>query len=208
MTLRAESYLRSERGVGLPLEDADTHPMPPYPLDRGTSRGMELIARSPQWERADATVSYAWSRAAWTTPQGNVPRPFDQLHAATLSLNVRPAGRWNLNATAKVHSGTPYTPSLWSRADSGGVWTREFGSFMGARYPTYFRLDLRLSHALPFGVPGGTGYIELVNATAHQNVHMYTYELIRDPNGSGQSPRREAVELFPRMPAAGFEVSF
>ena len=47
--------------------------------------------------------------------------------------------------------------------------------------------------------------MELINATGRVNVHQYTY--VFDP-GAGAAPRLQAVELFPRMPAAGFEFSF
>ncbi|HET7496730.1 MAG TPA: TonB-dependent receptor plug domain-containing protein [Candidatus Eisenbacteria bacterium] len=202
---RVEGYLRKERGAGLPAQDVTAQPSPPFALDRGTARGVELSLRTPSWARADASLGYTLSRALWTAPEGIVPRSFDQRHAAALSLNVRPAAGWNLNVLARYHTGSPYTASVWARDDSTGTWTRGFGTFMGARYPAYFRLDFRLSHPLSFGPTGGQAYVELINATGRVNVHQYTY--VFDP-GADAAPRLQAVELFPRMPAAGFEFSF
>lgn len=203
--LRVEGYLRRERGAGLPAQDVTAQPEPPFPLDRGSASGLEFSLRTPAWARADASLGYTMSRAVWTSPAGVVPRSFDQRNAAALSLNVRPAAGWNLNLLARYHTGSPYTASVWSRSDSSGAWTRSYAAFMGARYPAYFRLDFRLSHPLSVGPSGGQAYVELINATGRVNVHQYTYLL---DGGPDRAPRREAVELFPRMPAAGFEFSF
>jgi hypothetical protein len=203
-TLRSEGYWRQETGVGLPIQDAATHPDPGFPLDRGTSRGIEVSVQTPRWRRVDGAIGYAWTRAVWNTPVGDIPRSLDQRHAATLAMNAHPVGRWNLNATARYHSGTPYTASEWVRSADGSSWTQGYQGFMSALYPSYFRLDLRLSHPLPFG----QAYLEVINATARRNVHMYTYVFRANPGTSGTVPVREAVDLFPRLPSAGFEVSF
>jgi hypothetical protein len=205
VAFRVEGYLRGERGAGLPAQDVTAQPDPPFPLDRGSSRGLEGSLRTPQWARIDASLGYALSRAVWTGAKRVVPRSFDQPHAASLSINVRPAAGWNLNVLARGHTGSPYTPSSWTRADSSGTWTRRYGAFMSARYPAYVRIDFRLSHPIGIGSPGGQAYVELINATGRENVHQYTY-VFRE--GAAAAPRREAVELFPRMPAAGFEFSF
>lgn len=204
ISLRVEGYLRRERGAGMPIEDVTAQPDPPFPLDRGSSSGIESSVRARVGARVDVSLGYTLSRAVWTSPQGVVPRSFDQPNAAALSVDVRPAPGWNLNALARYHTGSPYTPSVWTHDDSSGVWTRGFAAFMGARYPDYFRLDFRLSHPLSIGSTGGRAYVELINATGRTNVHQYTY-VVDTP---GAAPRRAAVELFPRMPAAGFEVSF
>ena len=204
VTLRSEGYWRDETGVGLPIQDAATHPDPGFPLDRGTSRGVEVSVQTPRWRLIDGAIGYAWSRAVWNTIAGDIPRSLDQRHAVTLAMNAHPVGRWNLNATARYHSGTPYTASQWVRSADGSTWTQQYQAFMRARYPYYFRMDLRLSHPLAFGQV----YLEVINATARRNVHMYTYALRPAPDGSGTVPVRELVDLFPRLPSAGFEVSF
>lgn len=207
LTLRTEGYLRRERGAGLPIEDVTAQPPPPFALDRGTSSGIEVALRTPQHRRGDVALAYTLSRAVWTSPSGVVRRSFDQPHAASLSCNVRPGGGWNLNVLARYHTGSPYTPSSWTRDDSTALWSRGFGAFMSARYPDYVRVDLRISHPISFGGGGGQAYVELINATGRENVHQYTY--VFDPSaGPSASPRRQSVELFPRMPAAGFEISF
>lgn len=205
VAFRVEGYLRREQGAGLPAQDVTAQAAPPFPLDRGSSRGLEASLRTPQWARFDASLAYTLSRAVWTAVQGAVPRSFDQPHAASLSVNVRPAAGWNLNVLARGHTGSPYTPSFWTRADSTGTWTRGFGAFMSARYPAYVRIDFRLSHPIGIGSSGGQAYVELINATGRENVHQYTYVFRQ---GAAAAPRREAVELFPRMPAAGLEFSF
>jgi hypothetical protein len=208
LTVRTEGYLRSERGAGIPIQDVGTHPALATPLDRGSSRGVEVQLETPRWKRGDFRIGFALSRAVWSTPQGDVPRSFDQPLAANAALNLRPSGLWNLNASARWHTGTPYTPTEWVSVDGHRDWTRQIGAFMSRRYPYYFRLDLRLSHPLPIGRPGGNLYFEVINATGWENVHMYTHAFAPHPDGDGTVPLRRVVELFPRVPSVGFEVSF
>ena len=205
--VRIEGYLRRDRGVGIPIQDLAPRPTLGSPLDRGRSRGLELYLQSPPWKRFDGWAGYALSRAVWETREGTVPRAFDQRHSVTASLNVRPLGRWNFNATGRFHTGGAYTPFTWTSPDGRYYWSREFGSFMGGRYPDYFRLDLRATHPLGIGRPGGRFYVELINATGRDNVYFYTYGFNSYPTG-GSYPSRYTIELFPRLPSAGIELTF
>src|SRR5258705_2178419 len=56
--IRSEGYWRDETGVGLPIQDAATHPDPGFPLDRGTSRGIEASVQTPQWRLVDGAIGY------------------------------------------------------------------------------------------------------------------------------------------------------
>jgi hypothetical protein len=199
---RIDAYHRDDRGVSFPVQDLAGKPS--ASLDEGTAWGLEVLVRSPSWRRFDVWASYARSRAVWSTPDGDVPRSFDQPHAATLSMNHRWLGALNLNATARYHSGNAYTEAR----PVGGpyTWTPAFGPFMGARYPDYFRLDFRASYPLHLG-RGGVMYVDLVNATDRENVYYYWWAFDELPNGE-ISPRRGFMELFPRFPYLGFEVTF
>jgi hypothetical protein len=205
--VRLEGYLRRDRGVGIPIQDQAPRPTLDSPLDRGRSRGVELFLQSPSWKRCDGWIGYALSRAVWETDEGIVPRGFDQRHSITASMNVRPIGRWNFNATGRFHTGGAHTPFAWTSPDGQFSWSREFGRFMGARYPDYFRLDLRTTHPLGIGRPGGRFYLELINASGRENVYFYTYDFTSYPMG-GSFPTRYTVELFPRLPSVGVELSF
>lgn len=205
--IRIDGYVRRDRGVSLPLQDVSTQPEISSLLDRGRAEGVEVYVKLPASRRADASIGYALSEATWNTPQGSVPRSFDQRHALTISANARPAGSWNLNATARYHTGNAYTHISWTSPDGLFDWSKSYGSFMGARYPDYFRLDLRLSHPLRWGLPGSYFYVELINATGHENVLVYTYRFDPLPSG-GSAPRRLTIDLLPRIPSLGFEVRF
>ncbi len=205
--VRVEGYLRRDRGVGFPIQDLASRPILDSSLDRGRSRGVELFLQSPSWKGSDGWIGYALSRAVWDTDEGTVSRGFDQRHSITASMNVRPFGRWNFNATGRFHTGGAYTTFNWTSPDGRYDWSREFGSFMGGRYPDYFRLDLRATHPLGIGRPGGRFYVELINATGRKNVYFYTFDFTRYPTG-GSFPSQYAIELFPRLPSVGVELSF
>jgi len=205
--IRIDGYLRRDRGVSVPLQDLAVRPENLSPLDRGRARGIEVYVKAPSPRRADASVGYALSKATWETPLGPVPRSFDQRHSFSVSVNVRPAGAWNVNATARYHTGAAYTQVFWTSPDGRYDWSKSYGPFMGARYPDYFRLDLRATHPLRWGLPGSQFYVELINATGHENVLLYTQEFKPLPLG-GSAPRRLTIDLLPRIPSVGFEVRF
>ncbi len=204
---RVEGYVRRDLGIGYPIQDQSVKPALQIPLDAGRSRGVEIYLQPSPWGPFDAWMGYAWSKATWETTEGVVPRSFDQRHALTLSANLRPAGRWSVNATGRYHTGTPYTRHEWVSPDGRYDWSRQFGPFMGARYPDYFRLDFRLAHPVDWGLPGGRVYLELINVTDHENVHVYSSNFEELPGG-GSSPVRTSIELLPRIPSAGVELWF
>jgi carboxypeptidase-like protein/TonB-dependent receptor-like protein len=205
--VRVEGYVRRDRGVGFPIQDQAPRPPLDPPLDRGHARGVEVFLQSPPWKPCDAWIGYALSRAEWETETGDVPRSFDQRHSITASMNVHPLGQWNFNATGRYHTGGAYTSFYWTSPDGRYNWSQGFGSFMGGRYPDYFRLDLRVTHPLGIGRPGGRFYVELINATGRENVYFYTYDFDPYPGG-GSYPTRYAIDLFPRLPSVGVELSF
>ncbi len=205
--VRIDGYTRRDRGVGVPLQDVSTWPERTDPLDRGHARGLELYAKVSVLRRVDVSTGYALSEATWETPEGSVPRSFDQRHALTLSIGANVVRSWSVNASARYHTGGAYTRIEWTSPDGRFDWAKSYGPFMGSRYPDYFRLDARVSHPLPWGQPGSQFYIELINVTNHQNVLVYTIDFEPLPFG-GSSPHREIIDLLPRIPSAGFEVRF
>lgn len=203
--LRIEAYARSDTGIGFPIQDLSGKPSLDAPLDRGHARGVEIQLESPSFRRVSAWIGYALSEATWSTSRGVVPRSFDQRHAITASVDATPAGRWTANVTGRYHSGTPYTREVWEEV-TPRVWRRTIEPFMGARYPDYFRLDLRLSHPLRLGRSSGRFFLELINATRHANVYFYSWHFERDPS-LPYGPNRTTIELFPRFPTFGVEIA-
>ncbi|MEK7348586.1 MAG: carboxypeptidase regulatory-like domain-containing protein [Candidatus Eisenbacteria bacterium] len=206
MLLRVEGYLRRDLGVGFPVQDLNSHPEIGAPLDRGDSRGLELFARSPSWRRSDASLSYAWSRATWRAPGGDVSRSFDQPHALTASLNVRPHRAWNLNATLRYHTGNAYTRGIWTTPDGGYFWDLGYGPLMGERFPRYTRLDMRISHQFSWG-ERATLYVEVLNVTNRVNPYVRSWRF-ESASGGRQTPEYFYVDLIPFLPFAGLEVRF
>lgn len=203
---RLEGYHRWERGYAIPLRDRLTIPSPSPTVAAGRSRGLELFARIPAGGWLSGWASYSLARAVWKLPGREVPRDFDERHAVLVSLSAPAPAGLKLSTTARYHSGDPYTSNTWESPDQRYRWVRVSGPEMGARYPDYFRLDVRVSHPIRGAIPGSF-YVELINVTDHRNIFLYTWRFDPVPGG-GSTPGRQTVELFPRVPSAGFEIRF
>jgi hypothetical protein len=128
------------------------------------ARGAELLVRSDASRPVSAWASYALSSVTDEIEGRDVPRAWDQRHAATFSVNVRRGTAWNLNLAGTWHSGWPTTPVL-AHLENGRI-VSTTGARNADRLPAYTRLDLRATRSfrrVDF-------FVELFNVLNRSNV--------------------------------------
>ncbi|HEV7921448.1 MAG TPA: TonB-dependent receptor [Thermoanaerobaculia bacterium] len=132
--------------------------------ESGRARGAELLVRSDAARPLSGWISYTLARVTDTVEGREVPRDWDQRHAATFSVNYRRGAKWNFNLAGTWHSGWPTTPVL-ARVEGAQLLT-ELGPRNSTRLPDYERLDFRASRSAgPFSF-----FVELFNVLGHENV--------------------------------------
>ncbi len=120
------------------------------------------------------------------------PIPQDQRHGLNLDLSYQLFSKWTLHSALTVHSGWPYT------SESGVPVRRRNGtldlavrpdSLYGARLPMYQRLDLRLTRRRRTANGEWRCFVEVINATNHENVLGYDVFRVRNSTGAFQLER-------------------
>lgn len=157
--------------------------------EKGHARGAELLVRSDASQPLSGWMSYTMARVTDRLGDRDVPRDWDQRHAATFSVNYQRGPEWNFNLAGTWHSGWPTTPVL-ARAEGTRLLT-ELGPRASARLPDYQRLDFRASRT----AGAFSFFVELFNVLGRENVtRVDTFEFRQDPNGAvTASPVTESV---------------
>jgi TonB-dependent receptor-like protein len=137
------------------------------PADAETA-GVELSVRRPLSARVQLWGTYAVSRTTDDLAGRDVPRSWDQTHAATLALAWQGVST-SASALLGWHTGwprTPLSPGSGTAAAPGGLLVGERNS---ARWANYLTVDLRVSHEVP--VPAGSlsAWLDATNATDRSN---------------------------------------
>ncbi len=173
--------------------------------ERGRSRGLELLLerRSP---RVDWWVSYALSEAEDQIDGIWQPRSWDQRHAVSYSLNLRPAQNWNLNFTGLHHSGWPATDV--ELVTEPGILPRLVpGPRNATTYSDYHRIDARISRTFPLRKGDLKLFFEVTNLLDRDNDRSVSDFEISLNDGRLQI-EREFENWFPRLPSFGVSWTF
>lgn len=220
--LRIEGYLKNGSGLRPVYRNWRNAPdtFPETNEDRilvfpnsSKSRGVELYFTRDLGRRLAMRTSYAYAiseeqadriqninRRDVLTFDPTHPTPQDQRHAANMDFTYS-LSSWSLNGSLAYHSGWPGTleallpVTTASRRPTVAVRPVQI---YGSRLPSYFRFDLRATkkwkkwHA----------FIEVVNATNHNNVWGYNY--VQTPDSTGKiSLVRTDEKWFTILPSIG-----
>ncbi|MCP4303208.1 MAG: TonB-dependent receptor [Gammaproteobacteria bacterium] len=171
---------------------------------RAEARGLELSA--------DRTVgawswwaTYTWSKVTDRIDGRDVPRSWDQRHAAQGGFNWNNEV-WSFSAAASVHSGWPKTDLalVEDGVDSDGepIVIAVPGPRNEFRHPTFASLDVRLSRKFKVRRGSLLAFVEVSNLFNRRNVCCIDWDLEQDALGN------EALEYsrdywMPLLPAIG-----
>ena len=168
------------------------------------ARGLELSA-----DRAVGDwnwwASYTWSKVTDRIDGQDVPRSWDQRHAAQGGFSWHNEV-WNFSAAASVHTGWPSTTLTLVEAgvDANGepINVAVPGPRNELHYSTFASVDVRLSRR--FDVPRGSllAFVEISNLFNRRNVCCTDWDLTED--GQGNEILENSLDYWmPLLPAIG-----
>ena len=134
--------------------------------------GLELTLRGAPDRRLFWWLSYALSSAVDVESGRDVPRSWDQPHAARGLMGYRWDRGWSLSLAGSVHTGWPTTAvsgAAVPQPDGSTAIEPLLGPRNADRFPTYARFDLQVARSFP--VRRGRIYVRLdvVNVTDRDN---------------------------------------
>ena len=173
-------------------------------------RGAEILVDVDTGGPLTGWLSYAYATADDVIDGEDVPRSWDQRHAATLALDWRLGEAWSLDAVWAYHSGWPTTPvsARTEVRDGVPVIVPVVGARNSERYPDYHRLDLRASRRVKTRYGALAFFFEVTNLLDRDNVRGIShFDFDLAPGGGVDiSPERET--WLPRVPSFGVTWEF
>ncbi|MAF09399.1 hypothetical protein CMK11_03020 [Candidatus Poribacteria bacterium] len=202
VTLAAEAYVKAYRGLRTLVEEGSRRPSGELRSSRERlARGVELEAdvRRPHGHvTAVASLSRATARDEPGTPAYS--DDFDYRLVATLAASRELGSDWGLGAKWRLVGGRPYT-SYQVRDTYAGRYevVPSSATRNGERYPSYRRLDLRLTRRVRWAGRDVGVFLEIENALDGRNVYSWRF----DPTRGEFTP----VYQFPRLVVVGLTAS-
>jgi len=173
---------------------------------RSLATGVEVFLRGRGGPQLDWWASYVWSRTEDEIDGRDVPRLFDQPHAANVNLHWRVSPRWTIDLAWRYHTGWPTTAfaGALEENDEGELEpVVVFGPLNGERLPDYHRLDLRASRRWQLRRGVVTFYVELQNLYDRENASGFDADVDLEVAGGG-----EVTAVSPRETWGGILPSF
>ena len=168
--------------------------------EQAFARGLELSIAYDGPEAWSWWASYVLSRVEDRIAGRDVPRSWDQRHAAQAGL-VLDGPRWNLSAALNVHSGWPATGLKFDETDAAMPIAIR-GERNAARLGSFASLDLRASRTLPLRIGSLDLFFEISNATNRDNPCCIDFDLEEDAGG-GFFLEQETDAWLPRLASFG-----
>jgi Carboxypeptidase regulatory-like domain/TonB-dependent Receptor Plug Domain len=152
----------------------------PFFVNSQTGRvfGGELMLRVKPTGRFFGFVSYTLMRSERRDTEDSPWRLFDrdQTHILNASGAYRLGRGWELGATVRYTSGTPYTPVTSSTYDAtADVYSPRIGRPMSARNPAFSRVDLRVQKTWTFSKWSLAAYLDVQNVLNSPNREGFSY---------------------------------
>ncbi|MEM9492084.1 MAG: TonB-dependent receptor, partial [Myxococcota bacterium] len=138
----------------------------------GATTGAEFLLRRRLGSSVYGWLSYALSRSDRQIPGvGAIPFDFDQTHVFNAVLSWEVGRNWTLGGVLHINSGRPYTPNIIDRC--GTFFEGRPGAYNSARFPNYWRLDVRIQKREVFDTWFFDFYIDFFNAAFQWEILDY-----------------------------------
>jgi hypothetical protein len=145
----------------------------------GYAYGVDFIAKGKVGQKLAGWISYGFlnSKRMWKDYDGLLPSQYDITHNLTLILTYDLALDWQIGMSAKMATGSPFTPVNGAVYHSDqNVYEPLYGPSNSDRLPTYRRLDCRVTHYFQLFEKYFTVlYLEGLNILNIENIFGYTY---------------------------------
>ncbi|MBT8089920.1 MAG: TonB-dependent receptor [Gammaproteobacteria bacterium] len=171
---------------------------------RAEARGVELSADRSlgAWSW---WATYTWSKVTDRIDGRDVPRSWDQRHAAQGGFAWNNEG-WSFSAAASIHSGWPKTDLalVEQGLDAGGepIYVAVPGPRNEIRHPAFASVDVRLSRKFKVRRGSLLAFVEISNLFNRRNVCCIDWDLQEDALGN-KSLEYSYDYWLPLLPAIG-----
>jgi len=169
----------------------------------GYSRGGELYIQYKGQEGFFGWLSYTYSASKRKEGTNKDLHFFeyDRPHLLSLVSNYKFDEYWQAGLRFRFGSGRPYTPVVSAWYDSQGLrWFPVPGVHNADRYPSYQRLDIRITRKFNFEAFDLDLYLEILNAYNRKNVVHYMWE--------EDYSSKEKLTIIPFLPVLGVSARF
>jgi TonB family protein len=193
---------------------------PPVP-SHGLAYGLDVMVRRPlqgNWfgwlsaslERSTRFTSFvqydAYGRAVGLG-SGELPFTFDQTLVLNAALSYHLPRNWTVGAVAHFNTGRPENGDLTSSTEApvpgGAAWANVSLDRVN-RLPPFFRLDLRAEKSWTTGPVRFAAYLDVLNATASNEVVSYVYS--SDPATGALTKSANTIPLL--VPSLGVRATY
>ena len=204
----------------------------------GRAYGLELVATRPQQGKdqlLSGWASYSFGKATKDAYGRTLPFEYDRRHALSVVGQLSASEKLEVGFTLRAASGFPRTKPIGVRvvpvadtldSDRDGnttelvperdrlglpVYTADFGSaanLLGARYPRFTRLDLRLNWRPRGRAARWLFYLEFINVTNRENVGQFEAKLRPVSGADRPIVQEEPGAGLPFLPTFGVRFRF
>ena len=208
LALRVEAFDKPMRGVRPRFENM-LNPIDVFPEaqddrvmvapSRSRASGLEMRLTGNAGPRAAWWVGYVHSRVTDTIDGRQVPRSWDQPHAASGGLDLDLPDRWNASLAGSYHTGWPTTPFTAVQTAQGLELIP--GQRNSERLPHWFRLDGRVTKSIHTRRGELALALDIMNLTNHENVCCISDINPVEREDRTLGAKRETRALVPFFPA-------
>jgi hypothetical protein len=168
--------------------------------ERAYARGLELSVAYAGPESLSWWASYVLSRVEDRIASVDVPRSWDQRHAAQVGAAWDGPG-WDFGVALNVHTGWPTTGMTFDQSDPTAP-AAILGERNAERLGSFATLDLRANRKLPLRIGSLDVYFEISNATNRENPCCGDFDLEEDGHG-GLLLEQDTDSWLPRLVSFG-----